>query len=59
MTAVRPTLAQPIVDTDCGPVRGIDDGQVKVWKGVRYAAPPEGELRWRAPEPPQPWTEVI
>ncbi len=28
------------------------------WKGVRYAAPPIGDLRWRAPEPPQRWTDV-
>ena len=48
----------PVVDTVYGPVRGSDDGRVKVWKGVRYAAPPTGERRWRAPEPPQPWTEI-
>ena len=28
----------PVVDTVYGPVRGSDDGRVKVWKGVRYAA---------------------
>ena len=50
--------AGPIVDTAYGPVRGVDDGTVKVWKGVRYAAPPVGELRWRAPQPPARWTEV-
>ncbi|MCW2690767.1 MAG: carboxylesterase [Mycobacterium sp.] len=47
----------PVVDTRYGPVRGVDDGRVKVWKGIRYAAPPVGDLRWRAPEPPQPWTD--
>jgi para-nitrobenzyl esterase len=31
---------------------------VKVWKGVRYAAPPVGDLRWRAPQSPQPWTSI-
>jgi para-nitrobenzyl esterase len=59
VTAVRPAPTHVIVDTDSGPVRGADDGQVKVWKGVRYAAPPEGDLRWRAPQPPEPWTEVV
>lgn len=48
---------EPIVDTSNGPVRGVDDGIVKVWRGVRYAAPPVGELRWRAPRAPQRWTE--
>jgi para-nitrobenzyl esterase len=47
----------PVVGTGHGPVRGVDDGTVKVWKGIRYAAPPAGELRWRAPQPPAPWTE--
>lgn len=46
-----------VVDTSYGPIRGVDDGIVKVWKGIRYAAPLVGELRWRAPEPPQRWSE--
>jgi para-nitrobenzyl esterase len=48
---------RPVVDTSNGPVRGADDGIVKAWKGIRYAAAPVGELRWRAPEPPQRWAE--
>jgi para-nitrobenzyl esterase len=47
-----------LVETSYGPVRGLDDGRVTAWKGVRYAAPPIGDLRWRAPEPPQSWTAV-
>lgn len=50
-------VSDPIVGTTSGPVRGRDDGTVRVWRGVRYAAPPVGELRWRAPRPPQRWTE--
>ncbi len=46
-----------VVDTTNGPVRGVDDGTVKVWKGIRYAAAPIGELRWQAPQPPQRWSE--
>lgn len=48
---------RPVVATTSGPVRGVDDGKVKSWKGVRYAAAPTGEMRWRAPESPQPWSE--
>ncbi|MGE2835873.1 carboxylesterase/lipase family protein [Mycobacterium sp. SMC-4] len=50
-------VTRPVVDTTYGPVRGVDDGTVRVFKGVRYAAAPVGELRWRAPQPPTPWTE--
>ncbi len=49
---------EPVVDTVHGPVRGVDDGTVTSWRGVRYAAPPVAELRWRAPQPPEGWTEV-
>jgi para-nitrobenzyl esterase len=55
--ARRTTDERPVVDTVSGPVRGADDGVVKTWKGIRYAAAPVGELRWRAPEPPVRWTE--
>ncbi len=48
---------RPVVDTTYGPVRGVDDGVVASWKAVRYAAAPVGDLRWRAPQAPTPWTE--
>jgi para-nitrobenzyl esterase len=47
-----------LVETVSGPIRGADDGRVISWKGVRYAAPPIGDLRWRAPQPAEPWTTV-
>jgi para-nitrobenzyl esterase len=50
-------VTPPVVETTNGPVRGVDDGTVKVWRGIRYAAAPVGELRWRSPEPPRPWSE--
>ncbi|OBG26959.1 carboxylesterase [Mycobacterium alsense] len=48
-----------VVETTFGPVRGTDHGDIAVWKGIPYAAPPVGGLRFRAPEPPQRWTEVV
>ncbi len=51
-----------VVETTYGPVRGIDTGltggRIRIWKGIRYAAPPVGDLRFRAPEPPERWIEV-
>ncbi|MBV8928403.1 MAG: carboxylesterase/lipase family protein, partial [Mycobacteriaceae bacterium] len=52
------TSDNAVIETTHGPVRGSDNGRVTAWKGVRYAAPPLDELRWRAPQPPQPWTEI-
>ncbi len=52
-------IDNPVVETTYGPVRGIDDGTAMAWKGIRYAAPPLGGLRFRAPQPPQPWTEPV
>lgn len=44
-----------IAETIHGPVRGLDDGAVRAFLGVRYAAAPVGELRFRAPRDPAPW----
>jgi para-nitrobenzyl esterase len=48
-----------VVETTYGPVRGGDDGRVRTWRGLRYAAPPVGDLRFRAPEAPRRSTEVV
>lgn len=29
--------------------------EAQVWRGIPYARPPVGPLRWRAPRPPEPW----
>lgn len=45
--------------TAFGPVTGTDDSRASgtlSWKGVPFAAPPVGDLRWKAPADPQPWT---
>ncbi|WP_306367870.1 carboxylesterase family protein [Nocardiopsis sp. CC223A] len=50
-----------LVETREGPVRGVldDPGTVETFAGIPYARPPVGELRWRAPRPPLPRTEVF
>jgi para-nitrobenzyl esterase len=47
-----------IVKTDYGKLRGYVNEDVLVWKGVPYAKPPVGELRWAAPLDPEPWHGV-
>jgi para-nitrobenzyl esterase len=45
--------------TRFGAVRGrADEANTWSWKGIPFAAPPVGELRWRAPRDPAPWSGV-
>jgi para-nitrobenzyl esterase len=46
------------ITTTTGPLRGVLDGDVRTWRGIPFAAPPVGALRFRAPVPPLPWTDV-
>jgi para-nitrobenzyl esterase len=46
------------VQTTNGPVRGYREGPLSIFKGVRYAAPPVGALRFKPPQRPKPWREV-
>ncbi|KAF3002872.1 hypothetical protein E8E13_000264 [Curvularia kusanoi] len=43
-----------VVDLGYGVYQGVHNSttQLNVWKGIRYASPPTGDLRWRAPTAP-------
>lgn len=49
-----------IVKTNSGPVSGVFNKETNVYsyKGIPFAAPPTGNLRWKPPQPVQPWTGV-
>ncbi len=47
-----------IAETTSGPVQGRGKDDVLLFAGIPYAAPPVGTLRFRAPQPVEPWREV-
>jgi para-nitrobenzyl esterase len=48
------------VKISTGQLSGVagSDPSISVFKGIPFAAPPVGDLRWRAPQPPAPWKGV-
>ena len=48
----------PIVKIDSGELQGEAADGVVSFKGIPFAAPPVGELRWRPPQPAAKWTGV-
>ena len=50
-TTQRVTASGPVVGT-----KGAYDNDM--WRGIPFAQPPVGDLRWRAPQPPTPWTDT-
>lgn len=51
-------LAECVIETSCGMLRGESVDGVMRFLGVPYAAPPFGERRFRMPEPVEPWVGV-
>ena len=60
MAASTVVQAQALLTThvETGDVRGVLDDGLAVYKAIPYAAPPVGNLRWRAPQPAKAWEGV-
>ncbi|MBR3437317.1 MAG: carboxylesterase family protein, partial [Lachnospiraceae bacterium] len=50
-----------IVEVTGGKVQGVlnETGDVELYTGIPYAAPPVGDLRWKEPQDPEPWDDVL
>jgi para-nitrobenzyl esterase len=62
IVSVVGTLASaqsPTVQIDGGPLVGDQADDLISFRGIPYAAPPVGELRWRPPQAPKAWTEPL
>jgi len=47
------------INVESGLLRGINDAGLTIYKGIPYAAPPVGELRWRPPQRPATWSGTL
>jgi len=51
-------VAAPVVSLDTGAVMGTNEGASHSFKGIPFASPPVGKLRWRAPQAAASWSGV-
>ena len=56
--AIQAAAAQPRARTEQGVLEGIEANGIVTFRGVPFAAPPIGDLRWRAPQPAASWRGV-
>ena len=50
--------AAPIIKSPAGAVQGTTDARINIFKGIPFAEPPVGPLRWRPPVPKAKWDGV-
>jgi para-nitrobenzyl esterase len=50
---------EPVIQTEGGLVSGYKAGDISVFKGIPFAAPPVGDLRWKPPQPVKNWTGIL
>ena len=52
-----PPLTTTVEVTE-GTIEGVERDGVFSYKGIPFAAPPVGDLRWKAPQPAKEWTDA-
>jgi para-nitrobenzyl esterase len=52
------TSSSPVVKVASGQIRGFYSRKLMIFRGIPYAAPPVGNLRWRPPRPVTRWKGI-
>jgi para-nitrobenzyl esterase len=55
----RPEGPVTLVKVEGGRVEGVVENGITIFRGIPFAAPPVGDLRWRPPQPVEPWDTVL
>ena len=58
LLSCRLSAQSTVATTRFGKVKGYAQDGIKVFKGIPFAAPPVGALRWQPPQPPAPWKGI-
>lgn len=53
------TFSNIIVETEYGKVRGETHQDFYAFRGIPFASPPVGNLRWQPPVPPKSWEGIL
>jgi len=48
-----------IVEVNCGKIKGYTENNLQIFKGIPYAEPPVGDLRFSPPQTKKPWDGVL
>ena len=63
MSGDAAVMLTPVIETTHGPIQGevltFDGTTIHRYRGIPYAAPPVGELRFAPPRAPEPWTQPL
>lgn len=58
MSCQQPQLTDGLLTVEGGQIQGYHTDGLTIFKGIPFAAPPVGDLRWKAPQPVIPWDSV-
>jgi para-nitrobenzyl esterase len=58
LTQIGEDHSGPRVTIENGTLVGVNESGIRAFKGVPFAAPPIGDLRWKEPQPVKPWSGV-